>query len=150
MDLLWVFSVLCLLCLCDLLFVCALSPPAGKGLISWFSFMVSNCEFVTCRLVSWVMCGSWLYRFLVFEHLFTLLKKSFQTNNIVHNYPVIKFRKCLQSFWYPWYYSLIALAVKHLFLLLKSLVLEDILALGISCEIYIYNKIRSREHFHPE
>ena len=45
-------SVLCLLCLCVLLFICALWSPAGKGLTSWLSFVVSNCEFVTFPLVS--------------------------------------------------------------------------------------------------
>ena len=40
------FSVLCLLCLCARLFICALWSPAGKGLTSWLSFVVSNCEFV--------------------------------------------------------------------------------------------------------
>ena len=41
------FSVLCLLCLCAHLFICALWSPAGKGLTSWLSFVVSYCEFVT-------------------------------------------------------------------------------------------------------
>ena len=41
------FSVLCLLWLCDRLFICALWSPAGKGLTSWLSFVVSGCEFVT-------------------------------------------------------------------------------------------------------
>ena len=45
------FSVLCLLCLCARLFICALWSPAGKGLTSWLSFVVSNCEFVTFPLV---------------------------------------------------------------------------------------------------
>ena len=44
MDLLY-FSVLCLLCLCARLFICALQSPAGKGLTSWFSFVVYNCEY---------------------------------------------------------------------------------------------------------
>ena len=57
MDLLSFCSVLCLLCLCARLFICALWSPAGKGLTSWLSFVVSNCEFVTFPLVSWV-CGS--------------------------------------------------------------------------------------------
>ena len=60
--LLWIFygffSVLCLLCLCARLFICALWSPAGKGLTSWLSFVVSNCEFVTFLLVSWVRCGT--------------------------------------------------------------------------------------------
>ena len=37
---------------------CALWSPAGKGLTSWLSFEVSNCEFVTFPLVSWVRCGT--------------------------------------------------------------------------------------------
>ena len=52
------FSVLCLLCLCTCLFICALWSPAGKGLTSGLSFVVSNCEFVTFPLVSWVRCGT--------------------------------------------------------------------------------------------
>ena len=32
------FSVLCLLCLCARLFMCALWSPAWKGLASWLSF----------------------------------------------------------------------------------------------------------------
>ena len=35
-------SVLCLLCLCARLFICALWSPAGKGLNSWLSFVVST------------------------------------------------------------------------------------------------------------
>ena len=34
------FSVLCLLYLCARLFICALWSLAGKGLISWLSFVV--------------------------------------------------------------------------------------------------------------
>ena len=42
MDHLCFCSVLCLLCLCARLFICALWSPAGKGLTSWLSFVVSN------------------------------------------------------------------------------------------------------------
>ena len=59
MDLLC-FSALCLLCLCVRLFIYALCSPAGKGLTSWLSFEVSNCEFVTFTLVSWVRCGTYV------------------------------------------------------------------------------------------
>ena len=52
------FSVLCLLCLCARLFKFALWSPAGNGLISWPSFVVCNCEFVTFPLVSSVRCGT--------------------------------------------------------------------------------------------
>ena len=40
-------SVLCLLCLCTRLFMCALWSPAGKWLTSWLSFVASKCELVT-------------------------------------------------------------------------------------------------------
>ena len=40
------------------LFICALWSPAGKGLTSWLSFVVSNCEFVTSSLVSCVRCDT--------------------------------------------------------------------------------------------
>ena len=43
---------LCLLCLCVRLFICALWSPAGKGLTSCLSFVVSGCEFVTFPEVS--------------------------------------------------------------------------------------------------
>ena len=43
---------------CARLFICALWSPAGKGLTSWLSFVVSNCEFVTFPLVSWDRCGT--------------------------------------------------------------------------------------------
>ena len=56
-DLLCFFSVLCLLCLCVHLFICALRSPAGKGLPSWLSFVVSNSEFVTFPLVSYPGSG---------------------------------------------------------------------------------------------
>ena len=42
MDLLCFWSVLCLLCLCARLLICALWSPAGKGLTSWLSFVVST------------------------------------------------------------------------------------------------------------
>ena len=42
MDLLCFCSVLCVLCLCVRLFICAFCSPAGKKLTSWLSFVVSN------------------------------------------------------------------------------------------------------------
>ena len=36
-----------LLCFCVLLFIDAFWSPAGKGLTSWLSFVVSGCEVVT-------------------------------------------------------------------------------------------------------
>ena len=40
------------------LFISALWSPAGKGLTSWLSFVVYNCEFVTFPLVSWYLIVS--------------------------------------------------------------------------------------------
>ena len=42
MDLLCFCSVLCLLCLCARLLLCALWSPAGEGLTSWLSLVVST------------------------------------------------------------------------------------------------------------
>ena len=43
--------------LCASVYMCVWSP-AGEWLTSWLSFVVSNCEFVTFPLVSWVRCGT--------------------------------------------------------------------------------------------
>ena len=56
-------SVLYLLCFCARLFIDALWSPAGKGLTSWLSFVMSNCDVVTFQIVFWLRCGVWLYRF---------------------------------------------------------------------------------------
>ena len=40
------------------LFVNALWSPAGKGLTSWLSFVMSSCDVVFFPLVSWVRCGA--------------------------------------------------------------------------------------------
>ena len=50
MDLLCFCSVLCLLCHCARLFISALWSPAGKGLTSWLSFVVST---VSLSLSHW-------------------------------------------------------------------------------------------------
>ena len=66
------FSVLCLLCLCARLFTCVLWSPAGKGLTSWISFVVSNYEFVTCPLVSRPFPGQVWYLSVSIPDLCTL------------------------------------------------------------------------------
>ena len=54
--------LLCFFCLVFAMPLCTASvnmclvAPAGKRLTSWLSFVVSNCEFVTFPLVSWVRC----------------------------------------------------------------------------------------------
>ena len=51
------YFCLVLLCFRARLFIEALWSPARKGLISWLSFVMSNCEVVNFLLVSWVRCG---------------------------------------------------------------------------------------------
>ena len=67
MDLLF-FPVLCLLCLCARLFICALWSSAGKGLTSWLSFVGSNCEFV----ISIGILGQVWYLIVSISDLYTL------------------------------------------------------------------------------
>ena len=47
-----------LLCFHARLFFDALWSHAGKGLTYLLSFVMSNCDIVTCPLVSWVGCGA--------------------------------------------------------------------------------------------
>ena len=57
---LWIIHVIsgvCLLCFLVCLFIAALWSPAGKGLTSWLSFVMSFCEFVTFTLVSYPGSG---------------------------------------------------------------------------------------------
>ena len=56
-----VFVLSCfLLWLCARLFIWCLVVAC-----SWLSSVMYNCEFVTFPMVSWVRCGTWLYRFLI-------------------------------------------------------------------------------------
>ena len=52
------YFCLVLLCFRACVFIDALWSPAGKGLISWLSFVMSYYEVVTFPLVSWVRCGA--------------------------------------------------------------------------------------------
>ena len=54
---LYFFSPVFAMPLCAPVYIC-LVAPAGKGLTSWLSFVVSNCGFVTFPLVSWVRFGT--------------------------------------------------------------------------------------------
>ena len=70
-DLLCFCSVLCLLCFVRVCLYVLRGHLLGKG---WplGSRCGVFCEFVTFPLVSWVRCGTWLYRFLIFATLLTL------------------------------------------------------------------------------
>ena len=54
----YVISVLFLLCLCARLFIDALWSHAGKWLTSLLLFVMANCEVVTFPLVSWIRYGA--------------------------------------------------------------------------------------------
>ena len=57
-NLIYAISVLFLLCFRARLFIDASWSPAGKGLNSLLSFVMSYCQVVTFPLVSWVRCGA--------------------------------------------------------------------------------------------
>ena len=52
------YFCLVLLCFRARLFVNALRSSARKGLSSWLSFVMSNCDVVTFPLVSSIRCGA--------------------------------------------------------------------------------------------
>ena len=52
------YFCLVLLCFYARLLVGTLWSPAGKGLTSWLSFVMSYCDVVTYRSVSCVRCGA--------------------------------------------------------------------------------------------
>ena len=52
------YFCLVLLCFHARLFVDALQSLAGKGLTSWLSFVMSNCDVSLSHLVSWVRCSA--------------------------------------------------------------------------------------------
>ena len=73
MDHLYYFCLV-LLCFHACLFVDALWSSAGKGLTSWLSCVMSNCDVVTFQLLSWVRCRVWLYWFLIFALFLSLMR----------------------------------------------------------------------------
>ena len=92
------FSVRRSLLLCAHLFISALWSPAGKGLTTWLSFVVSNCEFVTLPFVSLVMFGSWLYQVLIFATLLSFIQSKQRCVFIVHHVYCILQLNSVQKF----------------------------------------------------
>ena len=66
---------LCYLCLVIVmllrLFIAALWSPAGKGLTSWLLFVMFIVVLLLSHVVSWVRCGTLLYRFMIFAIFLT-------------------------------------------------------------------------------
>ena len=54
------------------LFIAALWSPAGKGLTSWLWLVMFIVFLLLSHVVSWVRCGTRLYRFLIFVSFLTL------------------------------------------------------------------------------
>ena len=84
--LLWFFNVFFLSCVCCAFVRVCLYVPCDhllgkKGLTYWLSFVVSYWQFVTFPMVHWVRCGTWLYRFLIFAPLLTLICLEIMKNN---------------------------------------------------------------------
>ena len=75
--LLWIFYVFVLSCVCYVLcasvYMCFVVTCWERADLLALVCDVF-CEFVTFPLVSWVRCGTWLYRFLIFATLLTLLQ----------------------------------------------------------------------------
>ena len=90
------YFCLVLLCFHARLFVDALVSSARKELTSWFSFVMYKCDVVTFPLFSWVRCGAWLYRFLIFALFLTFVfwknssSRTRKTNGLAKK---IKFRE---------------------------------------------------------
>ena len=80
------YFCLVLLCFHARLFVDALRSPAGKGLTSWLSFVMSKCDVVTFPLVSWVRCGAWLYRFLISALFLTFIYPADKAFRIIRTF----------------------------------------------------------------
>ena len=74
--LLWIFYVFVLSCVCYVLcasvYMCFLVTCWERADLLALVCGVF-CEFVTFPLVSWVRCGTWLYRFLIFAPLLTFM-----------------------------------------------------------------------------
>ena len=61
-------------CLVFLSVYCSLVVTAGNGLTSWLSCIWCFIVFLSLsNVVSWVKCGAWLYRFLIFAFFLTLI-----------------------------------------------------------------------------
>ena len=77
--LLWIFYVFVLSCVCYVLcasvYMCFVVTCWERADLLALVCGV-YCEFVTFPLVSWVRCGTWLYRFLIFAPLLTFFNPS--------------------------------------------------------------------------
>ena len=85
-DLLCFCSVLCLLCPCASVYMCFVVTCWERADLLALVCGVF-CEFVTFPLVSWVRCGTWLYRFLIFAPLLTFTKSEVLSVKLTKSIP---------------------------------------------------------------
>ena len=100
----WIFYVFVLSCVCYVvvrvcLYVLLVTCWERADLLTLVCGVC--CEFVTFPLVSWVSCGIWLYRFLIFAPLLTFIKwikitKHIFTINVNLNYPDALFMNAMK------------------------------------------------------
>ena len=85
--LLWIFYVFVLSCVCYVLcasvYMCFVVTCWERADLLALVCGVF-CEFVTFPLVSWVRCGTWLYRFLIFAPLLTFKEQTRQYDKDKH------------------------------------------------------------------
>ena len=93
------FCYFCLVLLCFhvRLFVDALWSPAGKGLTSRLSFVMSYCDVFTFPLSSLVRYGDWLNRFLIFALFLTSYGLLISENSMFAMQYVLPRLKCEMS-----------------------------------------------------
>ena len=63
---------LCFFLMLSCLFMAAVWSPAGKGLTCWLLLVMFIVVLLLSHVVSWVKCGTWLYRFLIFAIFLTM------------------------------------------------------------------------------
>ena len=67
----FLFCLVFAMTLCASVYMCFVVTCWGDGLLALVCGVYYG--FVTFQLVSWVGCGAWLYRFLIFAPLLTLV-----------------------------------------------------------------------------
>ena len=101
----FVFAFAILSCL----FLSALWSPVRKGLTSWLSCMWCFLVFLSLpHMVSWVRCGPWLYRFLIFAYWWSTVAKLaiLSTLTVSHeSCTLFQYSMLIQIKCFLWWYS---------------------------------------------
>ena len=121
LRIIYVISVLILLCFRARLFIGALWSLAGKRLTSWLLFVMSNREVVIFPLVSWLRCGCWLYRFLIFAIFLTFC--IFDLEHLTPLSYLVVFEVCAQWNWFKPESKIVLLTVPRRYFFCGSFVL---------------------------